>query len=62
MQRHHEETESVVAGELLADWPHSLTRFAKIMPRDYKRVLEASLRAERDGIDLLDTIMEGTRG
>ena len=62
VQRHHEETESVVAGELLADWPHSLTRFAKIMPRDYKRVLEASLRAERDGIDLLDTIMEVTRG
>jgi len=62
VQRHHEETESAVAADLLADWTHALTRFAKIMPRDYKRVLEASLRAERDGIDLLDTIMEVTRG
>ncbi len=60
--RHEEETGSPLAAELLADWPVAQTRFTKIMPRDYKRVLAAGLRAERDGINLLDEIMEATRG
>jgi glutamate synthase (NADPH) large chain len=38
--RHAAETGSAVAGALLAAWPASADRFAKVMPRDYKRVLE----------------------
>ena len=42
--RTHEETGSPVAEELLADWPAALARFTEVMPRDYKRVLEAGPR------------------
>ena len=41
---------------------HPVDRFTKVMPRDYKRVLAAQARAERDGTDLLETIMEVSRG
>ena len=46
VERHQLHTGSAVAGELLADWDAALTRFVKVMPRDYKRALEA-LEAER---------------
>jgi glutamate synthase (NADPH/NADH) large chain len=60
--RHGEETGSTVAETLLADWSAATDRFTKIMPRDYRRVLDAGLRAERDGVNLLDEIMEASRG
>ena len=62
VRRHEEETGSTVAAELLADWTASATRFAKIMPRDYRRVLDARAAAERDGRDVLDAIMEAAHG
>jgi glutamate synthase (NADPH/NADH) large chain len=34
----------------------------RIMPRDYKRVLEASARAEAEGRDVNLAIMEASRG
>src|SRR5207342_232659 len=43
--RHAEETGSDVARRLLGDWPGALALFSKIMPRDYKRVLEAQAAA-----------------
>ena len=49
--RHHEETGSTVAAELLADWPGTVARLTEVMPRDYRRVLEARAEAERDGLD-----------
>ena len=60
--RHQEETGSTVAVALLDDWPSALARLAKIMPRDYKRVLAAAALAELDGTDLHPSIMEATRG
>jgi glutamate synthase (NADPH) small chain len=39
-----------------------LLRFAKVMPRDYKRVLAARLRALRDGVDVDVAVMEAARG
>ncbi|MGH8824176.1 MAG: glutamate synthase-related protein, partial [Jiangellaceae bacterium] len=60
--RHAEETGSAVAAALLADWPVSAARFSKIMPRDYRRVLDAQAAAERDGRDVLDAIMEAAHG
>jgi glutamate synthase (NADPH) large chain len=48
---HHEETGSVVAEALLADWEASVARFTEVMPRDYRRVLEARADALRDGLD-----------
>ncbi len=51
VRKHFEETESAVAEKLLADWSSSIDRFAKILPRDYARVLKAKDEAERDGLD-----------
>ncbi|MFC1412337.1 glutamate synthase large subunit [Streptacidiphilus sp. N1-12] len=50
VQQHYEETGSTVAAELLADWGGGVSRFTKIMPRDYKAVLAAKDAAERDGL------------
>ncbi len=51
VQRHFEETGSLVAEELLADWEAALPRFTEIMPSDYKRVLEAREEALEDGLN-----------
>ena len=63
--RHCEETGSLVAGELLADWPGTVARMTEVMPRDYRRVLEARAAAERDGLagdDVDKRIMEVLHG
>ena len=39
ISRHNEYTGSKVAGDILADWDGSLSKFVKVMPTDYKRVL-----------------------
>ncbi|HEX6337987.1 MAG TPA: glutamate synthase large subunit [Jiangellaceae bacterium] len=62
VQRHVDETGSTLGEKLLADWPATATRFSKIMPRDYKRVLAAKAAAERDGRDVLEAIMEAAHG
>ena len=38
--RHARYTGSTVAAAILADWARALSRFVKVMPLDYKRVLE----------------------
>ncbi|PXY27001.1 glutamate synthase large subunit [Prauserella muralis] len=62
VERHYAETESAVARALLTDWELALTRFAKVMPKDYKRVLQAQAAAERDGRDVNEAIMEAAHG
>ena len=62
VRRHLEQTDSPVAARLLDDWSVSLTRFRKIMPRDYKRVLAVSAAAEREGRDVDTAIMEAVNG
>ncbi len=59
---HRDETGSPVAAALLADWPAALARFTAVVPRDYKRVLEATRRAEADGRPVDEAIMEAARG
>ncbi len=60
--RHQAETGSAVAAGLLADWDAALPRFARVMPRDYKRVLAAARRAERDGLDVSEAVMAAASG
>jgi glutamate synthase (NADPH/NADH) large chain len=60
--RHHELTGSEVAASLLGDWPRRSPAFAKVMPRDYRRVLEARRRASAEGRDPDQVIMESVRG
>jgi glutamate synthase (NADPH/NADH) large chain len=61
IERHAAETGSEVASRLLADWSASAERFKKIMPRDYRRVLEAIARAEDVGEDVDEAVMEAAR-
>jgi glutamate synthase (NADPH/NADH) large chain len=60
--RHAAETGSTVAAALLADWGDAVERFGKIMPRDYKRVLEAAKAAEETGNDVDEAIMAAAHG
>ncbi|MDZ4138431.1 MAG: glutamate synthase large subunit [Erythrobacter sp.] len=46
VERHQLHTGSKLAGELLANWDAALTRFVKVMPRDYAAALR-KLEAER---------------
>jgi glutamate synthase (NADPH/NADH) large chain len=62
VRRHHAETGSAVAAALLSDWPAALGRFARVMPRDYQRVLAAQQRAERDGLDVNEAVMAAAQG
>ncbi|MPZ60654.1 MAG: glutamate synthase large subunit [Propionibacteriales bacterium] len=50
LRRHQEETGSTVAAALLEQWASSLARFTEVMPRDYKRVMEAKAAAIREGL------------
>jgi glutamate synthase (NADPH) large chain len=50
VRRHQEETGSTVAEALLRDWDDALPRFTEVMPRDFRRVLDAKAEAEREGL------------
>jgi len=47
VQEHHSSTRSTVADELLQTWESSVSKFVKVMPHDYKKVLveQAALKA-----------------
>ncbi len=62
LRRHHEETGSTVAADLLERWRAEVRRFRKVMPRDYKRVLEAARIAEESGLDVDEAIMAAAHG
>jgi glutamate synthase (NADPH/NADH) large chain len=49
IERHQNYTDSPVARGLLENWESSLTEFVKVMPTDYKRVLEARRSAVSAG-------------
>jgi glutamate synthase (NADPH) large chain len=54
---HHAHTSSAVAAELLADWPAAVARFQVIVPRDFRRVVEATRRAREIGADVDAAVM-----
>jgi glutamate synthase domain-containing protein 3 len=60
--RHHVETDSAVAARLLGDWTAALADFVKVMPRDYRRVLEATRRAIDEGVSVDVAVMATARG
>ena len=64
VKRHQEETGSEVAEALLGDWDTARTRFTKVLPRDFARVLAAREEAESAGLDEAATtvaMMEAAR-
>ncbi|HXF63660.1 MAG TPA: glutamate synthase large subunit [Caldilineaceae bacterium] len=50
IRRHYEYTDSPVAKRVLDNWHAYVPRFAKVMPRDYKRMLEAFARVAAEGL------------
>ncbi|WP_029135736.1 glutamate synthase large subunit [Nakamurella lactea] len=62
VHQHHQLTESPTAAALLADWPASAARFLRVMPRDFKRVLEIQALAAGSGADPDALIMESIHG
>ena len=50
IERHAALTGSTRASAILAKWESNLPKFVKVMPKDYKRVLESIARAEADGL------------
>ncbi len=50
ISRHFTYTKSEKAMRILAQWEEMLPRFVKVMPKDYKRVLQALSKAQADGL------------
>ncbi|MGI0493792.1 glutamate synthase large subunit [Alkalinema pantanalense CENA528] len=50
LQRHVHYTQSQKAAEILAHWSDTVPKFVKVMPKDYKRVLQAIAAAMADGL------------
>ena len=59
---HVDATDSAVGQRILADWTGELKHFVKVMPRDFKRVLQAIAEAERSGEDVDKAIMAAASG
>jgi glutamate synthase (NADPH/NADH) large chain len=62
VEQHLSETGSAVAQDLLGDWDSELPNFRKVMPNDFRRVLDATRRAEAEGRDVIEAVMEASRG
>jgi glutamate synthase (NADPH/NADH) large chain len=63
--RHGSFTESAIAERILAAWTVEVSRFRKVMPRDYKRVLAVQAEAAAEGLtqdQIDDRVMEAARG
>jgi len=55
-------TGSAVASRMLRDWPAAAGEFVKVIPDDYRRVLDAARRAEAEGRPVEDAIMAAAHG
>jgi glutamate synthase (NADPH/NADH) large chain len=62
VRRHKAETGSTVAAALLENWNREIERFVKVMPSDYKRVLEAARLAEERGLSVDEAVMSAAHG
>ena len=57
LARHIRFTQSPVAARLLVDWERSQSRFVKVIPQDYKRVMAAIKKAQETGTSVDDAVM-----
>jgi glutamate synthase (NADPH) large chain len=62
VERHLELTGSPKAARLLDDWDTQVGHFTKVMPTDFQRVLDATQRAQTEGRDVNEVIMEVAGG
>jgi len=47
IQKHFDHTQSIVARRILDDWEQCISKFIKVMPTDYKRVLQSRKDREK---------------
>jgi glutamate synthase (NADPH) large chain len=59
---HRDETGSQVAAHILADWISASEQFVTVMPKDYRRVLEATELAVAEGRSVEEAVMEASHG
>ncbi len=57
VQRHQTYTKSARAAQILAAWDQMVPKFVKIMPKDYKRVLQSLKKVEQSGLGGEEAIM-----
>ena len=57
IQRHHAHTDSEVAGRILADWDAYVDAFVKVLPKDYKRMLQCLAEVEATGLEGEEAMM-----
>ena len=57
VRTHADQTGSLLAYRILANWPETLLRFVKVMPKDYKRVLQAFAEVQTDGLSGDEVVM-----
>ncbi len=57
VQRHQTYTHSARAAKILAKWDQYVLRFVKVMPKDYKRVLDSMKRIKDTGLSGEDAVM-----
>ena len=57
IQTHAELTGSLFAYRILADWQETSARLVKVLPRDYKRMLEAFRSVEAEGLSGDEAVM-----
>ena len=53
IENHHQYTDSNVAEKILVNWDDELANFKKVMPIDYKRVLEGHRARDAEVEDAL---------
>jgi len=57
IQRHQTYTRSARAASILASWQLMIPKFVKVMPKDYKRVLQSLKKVEDSGLSGEQAIM-----
>ena len=57
IQRHYAYTNSEVARRVLSDWDKSVSRFVKVLPKDYKRMLQCLVEVEATGLKGAEAMM-----
>ena len=62
LRNHVRFTQSAVAKQILDQWKTSRIDFVKVMPKDYKTVLQAIETAKRTGVPQDRAIMEASNG
>ena len=57
IQKHAEQTGSLLAHRVLSSWDETLPCFIKVMPKDYKRMVEVLHQVESEGLTGDEAVM-----